>query len=123
MNVFARVRVHFTRRTNEEYREINRLIMKAGRRCAYDLKHAAQAMGYLSQRLKDAGLADDWRCAEYERYSQRASMWQGIFNPGDDGKNYRDRLHHTIRDLENQIEKYQELLAKHGIPNHREIPF
>ena len=83
-------------------KEIHRLIVKAGRRCAYDLLHAAGTQ-------KDA--------AEGEIYERRARMWLGIFNPADEGKSYRDRLHMDIMQLEGQVEKYRKWFESRAIPD------
>ena len=87
-----------------EYQEVNRLILKAARCCAYDLRHAA---------------ADNRDPVWRDRYHDRAEYWLGIFDAGDDGKNYRDRLHNTIMSLEIQVEKYDALI-KHIKLNHPE---
>lgn len=87
------------------------LITKAGRRCAYDLLHAAS-------------------CIRNEReakiFHERAYMWLNVFNPGDDGKNYRHRLHREIEILEDHVAELQQLCAKHGIDHTKtgpDIPF
>lgn len=72
--------------------ETNRLVIKAARRCAYDLKHAAAG-----QRDREEG----------ELYENRARMWLTIFDPADEGKSYRDRLHMTITNLEDKVSKYR----------------
>lgn len=84
----------------EGYRELNRLLIKAGRRCAYDLAHAS---------------AGQRRVEEGELFHQRSQMWLGIFDAGDDGKNYRDRLHHTIDHLESKVENYRKFLSDKNI--------
>lgn len=100
-----------------DYAEINRLLIKAGRRCAYDLKHAAGSIFYSCPR--EAWETQGNRAKEdYEIYERRAHMWLDIFNPADDGKQYRDRLHHTIDDAERKLEIAIELLKTNGI----EIP-
>lgn len=112
--------------TDAELYELNRLLFKAGRRCAYDLKHAAGHLWFLGEKLRRLGVEDDWRIEIYERYEQRSEMWLGVFNPGDDQKNYRDRLHDTIDSLETRVERYKELLEKHEIPDpfdDEQIPF
>jgi len=97
-----------------EYIEINRLLIKAGRRCAYDLKHAAGSIFYACPRDKwanEKSRAKD----DYEIYQRRSSMWLDIFNPADDGKHYRDRLHHSIDDAERKLEIAIELLKANNI--------
>jgi len=89
--------------------EIHELIVKAARRCAYDLKHAANDLSFTKEPFADEYLA-------------RADMWLDIFAPGGD-KNYRHRLHRDISLLEMQIGTYQKLLADHGIEDPGTIPF
>jgi hypothetical protein len=113
------------RRSVAEYVELNRLLVKAGRRCAYDLKHAASS-------IHCASLGEN-KAARLERgskdssfYHDRSYYWLGVFNPADDGKSYRDKLHHSIWDLESKIEEYKKLLKAHGIEDGisaDEIPF
>lgn len=97
--------------TAEDYRnEQLRLVTKAGRRCAYDLRHAA------------CSVTDP---VEQKVYYDRAHMWLRVFNPGNDGKNYRDELHREINRLERHVERLQELCDSHGIDHHsrEDIPF
>lgn len=62
------------------------LLMKAGRRCAYDLRHAADSIENDSE----------FRNIMYKR----ASHWQTVFNPANEQKNYRHKLHNMIDELE-----------------------
>lgn len=80
--------------------ELLRLIVKAGRRCAYDLAHAVDYMepGHMKEILKD-----------------RPAHWLAVFNPADDGKSYRDRLHNSIYELGNHVDYLQRLLRQNGI--------
>lgn len=86
------------------------LMTKAGRRCAYDLRHAASC-------IHDP--------AEQQLFHDRAYMWLNVFNPGSDGKNYRHRLHIEIDRLETRIEKLVALCEAAGIDVHsdQDIPF
>lgn len=102
-------------RPDSELRELNRLLVKAGRRAAYDLKHAADDLESAAHMLRHYDYDNDRKLEAHKGYRQRADMWLQIFNPADDGKHYRDRLHHAIDDLECKIEKYQKLLQEHGI--------
>lgn len=108
--------------TDAELYALNRLLVKAGRRCAYDMKHMVSIMSSMSQTLKLYG-HEEWRMHEHERYQARAENWLQIFNPADDGGDYRDRLHHQISDLQTQIGKYKELLAKHNIEDSVDTAF
>ena len=113
-------------RPDSELRELNRLLVKAGRRSAYDLKHAANDLHVMSNLLKQYGYENERRLEEHNFYLDRACMWLAIFSPADDGKSYRDRLHQRIYDLEMLIEKYQKLLNELGIEDPiraDEIPF
>ena len=93
--------------------EINRLLVKAGRRCAYDLRHAADELS--------ASGAND--CAA--RYYDRASDWLSVFNPADDGKNYRDELHEEIGSLVAEIKRLKQLCRDNDIDptNPKKLPF
>ena len=74
-------------RVNREQLE---LVVKAGRRCAHDLAHAASDVVY-SPYPKDE---------RSKFWAERARHWEEVFYPGDDGKNYRSRLHREIARLE-----------------------
>lgn len=87
--------------------EINHLPIKAGRRCSYDLAHAASTIGF------DKPFIGGLNASQF--YHERAQMWEGAFNPGDDGKNYRDRLHMEIWNLEMKVERLEQLCKEHGI--------
>lgn len=91
-------------------RQTLELIVKAGRRCAYDLAHAADQLPDKRSR---------------ELYEQRARMWQDIFNPAHGPKDYRHDLHREIAKLESEVYRLKSLCTEHGIkgedPN--EIPF
>lgn len=52
-------------------------------------------------------------------------MWLNVFNPGQDGKNYRHQLHRDIEQLEREVERLQELCEAAGINYHngQDIPF
>ncbi|MDS1141764.1 hypothetical protein RE432_15085 [Pusillimonas sp. SM2304] len=88
-------------------RELMELIVKAGRRCAYDLAHAADW-------LPDPG--------SQATYRARAKMWINIFDPANGPKDYRHRLHQEIFMLERRIERLKALCIKHGVDaNHPDI--
>lgn len=81
-------------------RELNDLLVKSGRRCAYDLRHAADL-------IVDGEMS--------KMFYERSQYWLGIFNPGNDQKNYRHRLYNTIEELELRIAKLQERCEDNGI--------
>lgn len=91
----------FKKKTPEDYQqELLRLIVKAARRCAYDLAHAVDYMepGHMKELLRD-----------------RPARWLAIFNPADNGKNYRDELHENIRELEREVERLRNLCDENEI--------
>lgn len=79
-------------------------MIKAGRRCSYDLLHSA---------------ADQRTPEKSAFYNSRAHYWGTIFNPADGGSDYRHDLHRRISYLESELRsrtmKYKALLAEHGI--------
>lgn len=86
-----------------DYKEVNRLLIKAGRRAAYDLLHAADSL---------------WRQGKIdisEYYRNRANMWLGIFNPLDDGIHYRDQLHMEISQLKNTVDRYRQYIKDNNL--------
>lgn len=91
-------------------REIYELIVKAGRRCAYDLAHAA-------------GEIDDREMSKH--FHARSHMWLDVFYMEDGGKQYRHKLHHIISMQDMVINRYRELAKEHGLNNDfdGELPF
>jgi len=88
-------------------RELMELVVKAGRRCAYDLAHAADS-------LSDSGQRDIFRA--------RAQHWLGIFNPANGPKDYRHRLHQELVMQDFRIERLKALCIKHGVAaNHPDV--
>lgn len=85
---------------DEANRELMELVIKAARRCAYDLAHAA-----------------DWQLDAEQRkmFQARAKNWLTIFNPANGPKDYRHRMHVDISMLEIKIRRLQELCRKHDI--------
>lgn len=97
--------------SDKEYKELNRLLIRGGRRCAYDLRHAADSLWFLTRRLQENGfLLDEWRLNEHEFYSNRSNYWLGVFNVGNNGKCYRDELHLEISSLEYKLSGYKKLI-------------
>ena len=93
--------------TRYEMFEQYTLVLKAARRCAYDLRHAADG-------AKDK--------EEAKIYHDRAYMWQEIFSPTG-GKDYRHRMHSEIWKLESEIERLLKVLNENGIEETKHIPF
>jgi hypothetical protein len=96
----------------EAQNEYVELLVKAGRRCAYDLSHAA----------------DSIEAPTYKEFArERAELWLKVFNPADDRKNYRHHLHNVIYELERQIDKLVARCAEHNVDvsdiTSHEIPF
>ena len=87
--------------------EQHALILMAGRRCAFDLKHAANS-------IRDAERSS--------RYLDRAEMWLSIFSPCGSSE-YRHRLHREISEKEYMIRRYQKILKEYGIEDFSEEPF
>ena len=83
------------------------LVLKAARRCAYDLRHAADG-------VKDT--------EEAKIYHERAYMWQEIFSPTG-GKDYRHRMHQEIFSLECDVARLMKILKENGIEAEKEFPF
>lgn len=81
-------------------KELLELTIKAARRCAYDLRHAADEMP--KGEFRDI-------------LSGRAVGWLTIFDPTNGPKDYRHRLHRDIVMLEMENERLIELLKSKGI--------
>jgi hypothetical protein len=92
--------------------EEHTLLIKAARRCAHDLAHAADCIDRNG----------NW--AEFNKiFRKNAEMWLGIFNPTGP-KDYRHRLHHEIHSLEFRVERLREFCEKNGLdPNVVDDPF
>lgn len=87
------------------------LVLKAARRCGYDLRHAADSFF----RIENA--------ADHRFYSDRAEGWLDIFAPTG-AKDYRHRLHMDIWELEMKVEKLKKLCEENGIEHDADdIPF
>lgn len=93
----------FTRQEPDDtLREILRLTVLAGRRCAHDLDHAADVMCF-----KDPEQSDFFR--------QRARQWKAIFYPAGGPKRYRDDLHIEIDRQSIEIDRLRALCETHGV--------
>lgn len=100
---------------DEDMKELLELVVKSARRCAYDLHHAA---GMIDR----SGWYSEYRTV----FAEKSNRYLTIFNPADDGKSYRAKLHNEIDRLEMAIEKVREYCRKHGIDEHEvlgELPF
>jgi len=96
--------------TRAEFIEQYTLILKAARRCGYDLRHAADDL------CRNGG--DD-----YTFYDERADGWLDIFSPTG-AKDYRHKLHLEIWNLESKVDKLKKLCEENGIEHDAdEIPF
>ena len=79
--------------------EQHQLLVKSARRCAYDLKHAADDVRDFTAR---------------EIFEDRAHMWLQIFSP-DGVKDYRHSLHRKISEQRSEIERLKKLCEENGI--------
>lgn len=91
----------------QEFLEEYTLVLKAARRCAYDLGHAARH-------------ADDIELREL--FSGRARIWQTIFSPTG-AKDYRHELHHDIDRLEDQVNRLIQLCDDNKIIHNEDRPY
>ena len=98
--------------TRYELLEQYTLVLKAARRSAYDLRHAA-----INLHMADSFDKEELR--EYAlRYEERAEHWLDIFAP-DGGKDYRHNLHQEIWKAENKVTKLIQLCKDNGV----EVPY
>lgn len=81
-------------------KEMFELLSKAGLRCAYDLRHAAD-------NIEDKELS--------KMFNDRAKMWLNIFNPNNGPKEYSNSLHKEIWGLERDIGRLKNLLIEKGV--------
>jgi hypothetical protein len=91
------------------------LLLKAARRCSYDMSHCSSELDMALSRTNEKAIID---------FHERSRMWLGLFNP-DGGKDYRHRLHHDINNLDLEISRLKRLCDEHKI-NHEDpdrIPF
>lgn len=84
----------------ELQRELFELLVKAARRCNYDLNHAAD-------NITDETLR--------EMFRKRFAMWKAIFEPANGIKDYRSKLYMQKAMLEVKLERAIELLDKNKI--------
>ncbi len=74
------------------------ILIRAARRCAYDLCHAAD---YIP--------SDEFVAAELR---ERGQHWAELFAKGNPGKDYRNQLHHRINELATALEKANDYCKK-----------
>lgn len=79
------------------------LILKAARRCGYDLRHAADKLCW-----------DEKDKEDFEFFSARAEGWLDIFAPTG-AKDYRHQLHMDIWNLESKVEKMKKVCDEAGV--------
>ncbi len=80
------------------------LTIRAARRCAYDLGHAADliALGRMNEEMATL-------------FRERSKHYIGLFQSGNSMKDYRHRLHDEINEHESTIERLRAVLAEHKI--------
>lgn len=88
--------------------EILELTIRAARRCAYDLKHAAEM-------VKDKYFTDIFR--------DNAQHYVKLFQSGNECKDYRHRLHRTISEHEITIERLRKVLEENKIEDPTSLCF
>ena len=87
----------------EDLQQMYELLTMSARRCAYDLRHAADMIDY-------KGPDKEF----HKLFSERASYWIGLFAP-DGMKNYRHNLHMEIFQLECKVDKLKKILKENNI--------
>ena len=91
--------------------EQNSLIIKAARRCAYDLRHCADQIPTSGYKYE----SPEW-------WQDNANRWVDLFTE-DGAKNYRHSLHLEVFNLEIEIKRLSKLLDENGIEHEKDIPF
>lgn len=82
-----------------ETRELLELVVRSGRRCAYDLRHAIECLGMCDK--ESASLFDG-----------RAEHWLTVFDPARGPKDYRTQLHLEIARLEGQLREAEAFIGE-----------
>lgn len=117
--VFWRLRALLAPEPAGSQAELLRLMVRAGRRCAHDLQHAASdiSVSYRHTPEDREALTIQW--------SERARLWQGIFYPVGGLKDYRDELHAEIEKLGDEVKRLKTLCLANGINPHgsEDMPF
>jgi hypothetical protein len=96
----------------DHYREHYMVLLKSARRCAYDLRHAADDLYFANASKTSADTAS------IEWYRSRANMWLSIFAP-DGIKDYRLEFHKKIFELECKLKAFRKLCEDHNV----ELPY
>jgi hypothetical protein len=91
--------------------EQHSLLIKAARRCAYDLRHCIQEIP-----------ESNYKYSSPEWWGERANMWVDIFTE-DGAKNYRHKLHSEIFKMECEVNRLEKLLDANNIEHKKDIPF
>lgn len=101
INYFKRI---FKRNSTpvSELMQLNELLLKSGRRCAYDLRHVYESLEFYDPELALI-------------FNKRYEIWEKIFNPADIGKEYKDSLNQKINILELEIFRLRKLCEEHKI--------
>ena len=86
----------------DEAVETLELTIRSARRCAYDLRHAAEM-------LEDRETSIMFR--------ERADHYVKLFQSGNSMKDYRHGLHRTIDSLEIKVDSLKAILKEHNIPD------
>lgn len=97
-------------RPAEMQSELLELMVKAGRRCAHDLAHAASLIGMQEPPRE---LVDE--------LNRRAEEWRAVFYPDGGPKNYRARLHDKIEQLQDRVDELEKLCVEHGIDTGKDV--
>lgn len=89
-----------------QFAEIHELCMLAARRCAHDLNHAAGEIFFASGSKEESS----------RYFHEKSRMWQDIFYPIENQKNYRHELHKQLSNREYQIENLCRILKENNVP-------
>lgn len=86
----------------DESVEALELTLRSARRCAYDLRHAAEILDDQVMSLL---------------FRQRADHYVKLFQSGNSMKDYRHELHRTIEDLEMKVDSLRAVLKENNVPD------
>jgi hypothetical protein len=95
-----------------DLREDYETLVRLARRCAYDLRHAA-----------DDVPRDNWM-----NWAARANSWVSLFAKGNPGKDYRMQMQRDLSEARDHAEQLVELCRLHDVPvpphiEERYLPF
>lgn len=88
--------------------ELFELTVKAARRCAHDLEHAAGDVWYASKR-------PEMGVEQSAMWHERAKHWQCLFYPENGMKDYHAKLSIRVDNAEEKLEKLRAHCLAHGI--------